>query len=163
MIQTVKQELKKATWEEKLILVGGVALLGWFGWKAIRNGFQNVQRNNEIKNLDNGQHSSFSTSYAAMLYSAFFQSGSEWISDFMGDGTNQELVYDVARQMYQNKVAFSQVNSSYQALYKRDLFKDLQKELSSEEQIKFNSILQKGLGGIVPFRNMKQQQFNKLL
>jgi len=85
--------------------------------------------------------------YAQRLYTAM-NSGYAWWNDVFGDGTDEEAMYQVAREMHQNKVDFSLVSSKYKTLYNRELIDDLTSELGSEEIAKFQTSLSTGLGGL---------------
>lgn len=147
----MKNQIKEKLPNNLEIKIIGLALAGigvFLGIKAIKNVINNAQQNNEIKKLDDGTPRGLATEYAMTLYSAFFQSGAEWISDWFGDGTNQKLVYEVGKSMYKNNMSLTTVSKSYKNLYNRILFEDLQKELSADEQAKFRSIISSGLGVI---------------
>lgn len=148
--KTLKQDFKNATLEEKAVIFGGTLLVGFFTIKLLKNAFNNSRRNSEIKKFDDVN--AHAVKYATNLYSAFFLSSATWFSDFFGDGTDEQLVFSTAQEMFQTKTSFSEVSKSYNKLYNRVLLQDLQKELSTQEMQQFNTLLKGGLGRLKTIR-----------
>lgn len=92
--------------------------------------------------------------YAQRLYTAMV-SGYGWWNDYFGDGTDEEAIYQVGRDMHQHKVDFSLVSSKYKVLYNRELIDDLTTELDSAEMGFFQGALTglSGLGATPPAPN----------
>jgi hypothetical protein len=85
--------------------------------------------------------------YAQRLYTAMI-SGYGWWNDYIGDGTDEDAIFQVGREMHANKVAFSLVSAKYKVLYNRDLLEDLSLELDTDELAKYQRALQSGLSGL---------------
>ncbi len=75
---------------------------------------------------------------ALILRSAMNPSGASWL--MWMDGTKEKAIYDVAAQI----TNFKKVQQDYQNLYNRSLVADLQKELGTDEYIKFMNIINSG-------------------
>lgn len=54
-----------------------------------------------------------------------------------GWGTNEELMFTVADQIRENKIPWADVAAAYYNMYQRDLVKDVQSELNSNEIVEF--------------------------
>lgn len=147
---SIKQQIKNTSIEEKAVIFGGTLLVVFFTVKLFKNAFNNTRRNSEIKKFDDVN--AHAVKYATNLYSAFFLSSATWLSDFLGDGTDEQLVFSTAQEMFQTKTSFSEVSQSYNKLYNRVLLQDLQKELSTQEMQQFNSLLKRGLGRLKTIR-----------
>ncbi|TDE15293.1 hypothetical protein [Dyadobacter psychrotolerans] len=74
---------------------------------------------------------------ATSFKNAINPSGWEWAID--SDGTNEELIFGLAAQS--RGQMYKAVYNQYNTLYKRDLTKDLQAELSDSDYNKFLQIL----------------------
>jgi hypothetical protein len=149
-MKEIEKKEKKRDWQETAIIVAGSFLIVFMGGKMIKGFILDKKKDSEIEKYDDV--SAYSTAFAAALYSAFFRSGQEWLSDLLGDGTDTAAVYDVAKKMYNTKTSFADVSKSYKKLYNRTLLQDLQKELSSSEMQKFEGLLKMGLGNVTLIR-----------
>jgi len=85
--------------------------------------------------------------YAQRLYTAMV-SGYGWWNAYLGDGTDEDAVYQVAREMHANKVTFSLVSAKFKVIYNEDLLDLLSAELGTDELAKFNRAMQTGLAGL---------------
>lgn len=134
----------------KWILTGGLfTVVLWGAYLIFRKVIQKAKRNNLSAQYGAENETGRALQYATQLYQAMFRSGAEWISQWIGDGTNTELIYNTAAQIQQDsKVGFNNVISAYKDFYSRDLLKDLQAELDADEFKKFNTTLSKGLSGL---------------
>ncbi len=106
-----------------LLLVGGI----YFGKKAWDK-YQHEKALREYANSPEAQQ-------AVALYTAMNPSGSSFLS--FGDGTNEEALYAAAQQIKD----FPKVQEIYKKVYGINLVDDLQKELTPEELVKFNTII----------------------
>jgi hypothetical protein len=105
---------------------------------------KSIQANKSAKDLsgDNGLIAQLSAQYAVMFDNAFRAWGDpSWVSDWIGDGTDEEGLYEIAKQMQLNKVTFANVVFAYKTKFNRDLTTDLSSELTSAELAKFFSYL----------------------
>lgn len=110
--------------------------------KIIQSVQQGILRNQVGTNTPDG----LALGYASRFYAAMFQGNTEWWSDWFGDGTDEESIFKVGREMFASKVSFGLVSAKYKGFYSRDLYTDLSKELSGEDLAKFQSVLTSGLG-----------------
>lgn len=113
-------------------------------WKAEQERKAGNQQDADYSNPQSPQsQNAFANIYADTLRAAFNRSGRKWL--ITADGTNDDVVYDIAKKMHENKVAFSKVADAYNTKYADDLSKRLQSEMDADELQKFNSLRQ-GLG-----------------
>lgn len=92
----------------------------------------------------NGAVSQMAAMYAVRLDAAFRPSGDyRWMNDILGDGTDEDGCYAVAREMQINAVPFDMVSKAYNIKFGRDLMTDLASELDSTELQKFFSYIRK--------------------
>jgi hypothetical protein len=105
-------------------------------------------RHNKLLN-EVGQNTAegLAVGYAQRLYTAMI-SGYGWWNDYLGDGTDEEAIYQVGREMKAHNVPFNMVSARYKVLYDRELIDDLTLELDSEELGKFQAALRTGLAGL---------------
>jgi hypothetical protein len=81
--------------------------------------------------------------YAQRLYTAMI-SGYEVWNDWFGDGTDEDAMYQVAREMFAHKVPFALVSSKYKVLYNRELLDDVTQELDSSQVSVFQRAMSTG-------------------
>lgn len=113
-------------------------------WKAEQERKAGNKQDVDFANPQSQQsQTAFANIYADTLRAAFNRSGQNWLINT--DGTNNDVVYDIAKKMAANKVPFSLVADAYNTKYADDLSKRLQKEMRADEIQKFNSLRQ-GLG-----------------
>lgn len=144
-----------------LLVAIGVALVGFFGWRAYKT-YQDkkkatennnldtkgvtaqmvVDYNNKVKNakaLSSSQLDAFNKTYgkmfAAQLRNAFNPSGYKWL--ISTDGTTNPEVMSIADKMKQLGVPFKYVAGAYYEAYEDDLNLRLQKELNTKELKEF--------------------------
>ena len=108
---------------------------------------QDAKRNAALKeygnpNSVNGMAATFATQFYNAMYSTW-----EWWNDMMGDGTDEDIIYRTAGEMYRTRITLHDVAQKYKALYNKDLLQDLQRELDAEELQAFNRMLSSGLAG----------------
>ena len=107
-----------------------------------------AQRTSALKDYGNPNSTDgLAARFATQFYSAIVQTA-EWVNDTVGDGTDQDLVYKTAGEMYRTRVTLYEVSAKYKALYRRDLVADLQKDLSAAEMESFNRMISSGLSGV---------------
>ncbi len=122
----------KAEWINRLAWVGGgvgAAVLGVWGAKQLwKSTVGEIRQNNAIAETTVDGRPAF---FANELAIAFNPSGSQTMSDFFGDGTDEEKVIALLRQIPSRRV-WEQTIAAYSKLSKgRNLTKDLQDELTS--------------------------------
>lgn len=110
-----------------LLIVGGAYLVYRVGKKIITNMNKNVVQNQADDKPSVRQAMTFRT--------AMNPSGISWLMST--DGTNEELIFDTAKQV----TNLDEVSSNYKDLYQSNLLDDLQRELSSEDYSKFLTIV----------------------
>ncbi|RSK24188.1 hypothetical protein [Hymenobacter metallilatus] len=124
-----------------LAVAGGAFLL-------FRKILQTMQRDKAIKDVGANSADGLALAFASRCYAAM-NSGHEWWNDWFGDGTDEEALYQVARDMRSNNVPFVLVANKYKALYTRDLYADLTAELATDEMAQFQAALSTGLGNVL--------------
>lgn len=87
---------------------------------------------------------SLATTLAQRAFAAFHPSGYPGL----WDGTDEDELYRIGKEMFANKIPFATLTAIYRKLYNRSFVGDLNNELSSTELQKFYSNLQKGFGNI---------------
>lgn len=105
------------------------------------------RKNHLLNQVGSDSADGLAIGFAQRMYTAMI-SGYGWWNDVFGDGTDEEALYQVAREMKAGGVSFSLVSSKYKVLYNRELIDDLTQELNSEELQKFQAALQTGLAGL---------------
>lgn len=118
----------------------------------LRSVIRRVRRNSITNKFGSDTAQGRAAQYAANFYQGIFPSGIEWLSDFVGDGTDTNIIFGTAQEVYANS-SMTEVVKAYRRLYNRDLIIDLQKDLSSTEFAKFNRIVNEGLGAIRVIEN----------
>lgn len=113
-----------------------------------RSVIRKVRRNSITNNFGADTPEGRAALYATNLYQALFPSGLEWFSDFLGDATDETLIFSTAHKIHEDS-DISDVVKAYRKLYQgRDLIIDLQKDMGSTGFAKFNKIVNEGLSGI---------------
>ena len=110
-----------------LLLVGGAYLAYRIGKKIINN----INKNAVQAQTDDKP----SVRQAMTLRSAMNRSGVSWMMS--ADGTNEQLIFDTARQISD----LDEVSKNYRDLYQSNLLDDLQGELSAEDYSKFLTLV----------------------
>ena len=64
------------------------------------------------------------------------------------DGTDEQALFNVAKQMYVSKIPFSYLTEAYRKLYSRQFALDLADELDAADLTRFYSFFNKGIGNI---------------
>jgi hypothetical protein len=140
------------------LLTGGFILAVATGaFFLFRKLIQTMQRNQAIKDVGANSPDGLALALASRCYAAM-NSGHEWWNDWFGDGTDEEALYQAARDMRSNQVPFALVSQKYKALYARDLYADLTTELASEEMAQFQAALSTGLGNVLSPQPLITQQ-----
>ncbi len=93
-----------------------------------------IRRNQTIKDYGDNTQSGIAAAYAAQFYNAMVRTAGWW-SDWFGDGTNADVIFSTAAEMYRNKIPFKEASWQYKALYNRDLITHLNSELDADEMI----------------------------
>ena len=131
-----------------LVRAGILAITAIGSFFLIKKVVKKAKYTNEIKRVGDDSRLGKANAFARSLYSAFFPMG-EIMSDIFGDGTDEDLIFEIAADMYRNRINFSDVSNAYKSLYNRKLLQDLQGELDPRQYAKFNDIIQGGkLNGI---------------
>ncbi len=122
----------KAEWINRLAWVGGgvgAAVLGVWGVKQLWKGtVGEIRQNNAIAETTVDGRPAY---FANELSIAFHPSGSQTMSDFFGDGTDEQRVLALLRQVPSRRV-WEQTISAYNKLNKgRNLTEDLEDELTN--------------------------------
>lgn len=125
VIQVVSDNRSKLV--NGLLIVGGAYLVYRVGKKIITNMNKNAVQNQADDKPSVRQAMTFRT--------AMNPSGISWLMST--DGTNEELIFDTAKQV----TNLDEVSSNYKDLYQSNLLDDLQRELSSEDYSKFLTIV----------------------
>lgn len=130
-------------------IVSATAIVGtglFFGARALSKKLKERKSENASNQVDNKDPKvALAATLAQKAYTAFFPSGYPGL----WDGTDEVALYNVAKQMFTNKIPFSYLTESYRKLYSRQFAQDLADELSAEELTKFYSNFQKGFGAAV--------------
>lgn len=114
----------------------------------LRSVIRTVRRNSITNNFGDDTPEGRAARYASNLYQAMFPSGLEWFSDWIGDASDETLIFSTAQQIHADS-SLADVVKAYRKLYQgRDLIIDLQKDLGSNDFAKFNRITNEGLSGI---------------
>ena len=120
-----------------LVLWGVVGLLAVL---FLRKQFLILRSNAAAGNISgtNGIIKQKAAQYAVLFDNAFRAWGDAyWVSHWIGDGTDEQACYDIAKQMQANNVTFADVSEAYRLQFRRDLQTDLSSELTSSELTKF--------------------------
>jgi hypothetical protein len=101
--------------------------------------------------------------YAKMLYAAFFPNDGDWdyLKSWLGvigipDGSEEGVIFAVAKSLGKYKVKFSDLSAAYELLYNDNLTSRLKSELDVNEQTIFNGLLT----GLVTDAQVKTQLNN---
>jgi hypothetical protein len=123
-----------ASLKDKAVTLGMGALVAGAGFLVVRKLVKSARKNRKQKLFsEEGQQ-------ALLIHSAINPSGISWLK--WTDGTNEEAIFEVARQI----TKFKKVAQEYKILYNRALVSELEKELSTEEYAKFMDIVNSGEG-----------------
>ncbi|MEH0157370.1 hypothetical protein V6R21_24875 [Limibacter armeniacum] len=116
---------------DKRVLLGAGALvvlgIAWY-WSSRAN--TDAKINEVSKQVGSGTREGMAVELAMRMYAAI----SGW-------GTDEEALYEAAKQMRLYQIPFSEVASYYNKLYQEHLISDLQGDLSASQMVKFNQIL----------------------
>jgi hypothetical protein len=115
-----------------LLIVGGAYLAYRIGKKIINN----INKNAAQSLADDKP----SVRQAMTLRNAMNRSGVSWLMS--ADGTNEQLIFDTARQI----TDLDEVSKNYKDLYQSNLLDDLQSELSAEDYSKFLTLVSSNPG-----------------
>ncbi len=150
-----KAGLAKGNFIEFLLKGGFILVMAGASYFILRSVVRRIRRNRVTNSFGNESPSGRAAQYAASFYSGIMVSGLEWLNDWVGDGTDTELIFSTARQVYEDQgVTLSDCVRQYRSLYNgRDLIIDLQKDLSASDFQKFNSIINEGLGSLPILEN----------
>ncbi|MDR6240972.1 hypothetical protein [Aureibacter tunicatorum] len=128
-----------------LILGGGALTI--YAWKNIKSSLDRKRYEEAIDKFGENSKEGKALKFADIIYGALFPSGQVYIID----GTNEGVLYSTALDAYRAKISFGQLAVAYRTLFKRELQRDLQNDLSSTERRRFQQYLENGkplLGGI---------------
>lgn len=140
-----------ALWGTKLVptlLRGGFFIaVCTAAFLLVKKGVQAWRRHKLLNQVGENSADGVAIGFASRLYAAMI-SGHAWWNDWVGDGTDEESCYQVAREMHAQQIPFALVAAKYRILYTRELLSDLTSELNGEEMQKFQAILTSGLGNV---------------
>lgn len=129
-------EILKSPVVKTTLKVIGAGVGGYIVYKLVTGGIQNQRANIAIKSAGdqtkNGLAYKFATEIKATNLGVFYAN------------TNEEKLYKIASQIFENKIPFSLVATQYSRLYGRNLENDLT-DLNSSEREKWNNALQYGI------------------
>lgn len=132
------------------ILTAGGAFVGY---KLISKKLKEKKQENAVNQVDSKDPKrALAATLAQKAYTAFFPSGypGAW------DGTDEDALYSVAKQMFTNKVPYAYLTEAYRKLYSRQFAQDLANELSSDELSRFYANYQKGFGSAITQKAIKK-------
>jgi hypothetical protein len=134
------------------LLRGGffIAVVGGSYW-LLRNIILTIRRNRDLSKLGTNTPEGIALGFASRCYAALIPTGHPWVNDTVGDGTELEDLFQIAREIHRAgpAVDFGLVSSKYRSLYDRDLLRDISNDLSKSDVSKFNGLLSSGLGAPV--------------
>lgn len=129
----------KDTSLKTVAVVGAVTLtVGTVGYFLVRRMVQKARSNQSTKDLDDinakDPRDAYAVSFAQQIRAAFNPADLDntWFS-WLPDGTDEEALYRVAREMRSRNVEFSRVAKAYRNLYQSELVRDLTSELDTTE------------------------------
>ncbi|BDD04411.1 hypothetical protein [Aureibacter tunicatorum] len=127
---------------KEVYIIGGGIIATILIAKTVRSAVDKAKYNSAIKAINTQSKTGIATMLATNLSSAFYQAGirNNWIPD----GTNDVLVFQVAKTMFNKQISFIQVSDQYKGLYQRNLLEDLQSELDSNELRTFWELVKTG-------------------
>ncbi len=135
-------------------IIGGVALaVGGAGYLIVRRIVRTAKINNTTRKLDEidskDPREALAVGFAQQLYAGFnpYSLDNTWFS-WVPDGTDEEALYRVAREMKARNVEFSRVAKAYRNLYQSELIQDLTSELDPGELRMFYQQLGMNISGI---------------
>ncbi|GJM64900.1 hypothetical protein [Persicobacter diffluens] len=117
----------------KLLAAGGVA---YMGYRLVKGTVDKAKYNNAVAAVGTDGKKGLAVEYASLLNAAFNNLGWGWF-----DGTDEDLVYEVATQMFKNGVDFQTVANMYKNVYGDELLQEIDAELDDGEKLKFFNIL----------------------
>jgi hypothetical protein len=115
--------------------VGVLAGVYFIGKRII----DDIRYSNTLKAYGTTTDKGLAVAYADRLYSAAYANLF---------ATDEDAVFETAKAMYENSVSFAEVAKAYDELFKRDLNKDLNDDLTTSEKGKFMSLLTSGVAGL---------------
>lgn len=131
-------DLRNKKQNRKIVLgVLGAATVAYLG-NALYN---KIKRDQATNRLGTDTPEGKAAYMAERFYAAFIPSGKEWLNDNIGDGSDEEALYQLAREMGEMGITLADIAKQYNALHpNRDFVKDLQ-DINAAELAKFNSEL----------------------
>ncbi len=132
-----------------LLTAGGAVV----GYKLISKKLKEKKQENAVNQVDSKDPKrALASTLAQKAYAAFFPSGypGAW------DGTDEDALYSVAKQMFTNKVPYAYLTEAYRKLYSRQFAQDLVDELSADELSRFYANYQKGFGSVITQKAIKK-------
>lgn len=147
--QTVASGLVRSTQAigSSLVTSGFFIALCTAAYVLVRKFVTAYRQNQLLKQVGTGSADGLAVGYAQRSYTAMI-SGYAWWNDLVGDGTDEEALYQVAREMKTNNVPFALVAGKYKTLYNRELLTDLTNELDTTQMRKYQAALATGMNGL---------------
>jgi len=148
--------------ERRLVTVGlfvGGGVGAFFVGKAIFSAIRAMIEKNQYDKPGSETKQSIASKLSVKFSAAFNPSGVSWMRAI--DQTNEQAVFECARDLNINKIPWSMISSAYKGTQGRELLSDLQSELDSEELNLFNGILT-ATDANTAFSNAMLKRYGKL-
>lgn len=139
---------KKSFFSSPAFIIGSTAITvigGAFIGSKISKKIKERKQENAANQVDNKDPKrALAATLAQKCFVSFFPSG---YTSFP-DGTDEQALFNVAKQMFVNKIPFSYLTEAYRKLYSRQFALDLADELDAADLTRFYSFFNKGIGNI---------------
>lgn len=141
------------------LAIAGRPILGWLlrggfflavlggTYFIVRKVILEIRRRKLLDQAGTNTADGLAIGYANRCYAAMFRGATEWYSDWVGDGTDEDAIFQVAREMRANGINLALVSDKYRTLYDRPLLQDLTRELDAGDLATFQNLLATGMGG----------------
>lgn len=153
---------KKSFFTSTPFIVGATAIVGtgaFFGIRSISKKLKERKQENASNQVDNKDPKiAMAATLAQKAYAAFYPSGYPGL----WDGTDEQALFSVAKQMFTNKIPFAYLTEAYRKLYSRQFAQDLADELSADEMTRFYAFFSKGFGAAIAKSGIKVIRQNRM-
>lgn len=134
--------------KDKAIVYGVLGILGigvgvavYFGVRGkIKSAIAEKKQEKYTNQIGTNTNEGKAAEYAQRLKTAMFSTYS-WFPD----GTDEEAMYQVAKEMFSSKVTFAQVSDAYKNIFSRNLSEDMIDEMDTNDFQKFQTALRTGI------------------
>ena len=120
-----------------LVLGGGLIV-----WRIYKKGQAEKRRNKEVSKVGAGTKEARAVELASIMHTAMYRTWSWW-NKLVGDGTDEETLYNAAVAMNSEGIPFGLVSEKYRIVHEEDLWQDLQNELGAKIAV-FQQALNQG-------------------